>query len=46
METMQTIQKTSDNASIKQVAKEISRYLNEGKELSYAISRLPEYFDE
>ena len=46
METMQTIQKTSDNASIKSVAKEISRYLNEGKELSYAVSRLPEYFDE
>jgi len=46
METMQTIYKTSDNASIKMVAKEISWYLNEGKELSYAISRLPEYFDE
>ena len=46
METMQTIQKTSDNAAIKRVAKEISWYLNEGKELSYAINRLPEYFDE
>jgi len=46
METMQTIQKTSDNAAVKRVAKEISWYLNEGKELSYAVSRLPEYFDE
>lgn len=46
METMKTIHETSDNASIKMVAKEISWYLNEGKELSYAISRLPEYFDE
>ena len=46
METMQTIRKTSDNASIKTVAGKISWYLNEWKELSYAISRLPEYFDE
>ena len=46
METMQTIQKTSDNAAVKGVAKEISGYLDKGKELSYAISRLPEYFDE
>lgn len=46
METMQTIQKTSENAAIKKVAKEISNYLNTGKQLSYAIWRLPEYFDE
>ena len=46
METMQTIQKTSDNAAIKRVAKEIAEYLNNGKQLSYAIWRLPEYFDE
>ena len=46
METMKTIQKTSDNAAVKRVAKEISEYLDNGKELSYAISRLPEYFDE
>ena len=46
METMQTIMKTSDNWAIKSVAKEIAWYLNEGKSLSYAISRLPEYFDE
>ena len=46
METMNTIQKTSENAAVKSVAKEISWYLDKGKELSYAISRLPEYFDE
>lgn len=46
MDTMKTLQKTSENSAIKRVAKEISDYLNEGKELSYAISRLPEYFDE
>ena len=46
METMQTIKRTSDNAAIKKVAKEISEYLNEGRELSYAIARLPKYFDE
>ena len=46
METMKTIQRTSDNAAVKRVAKDISDYLDNGKELSYAISRLPEYFDE
>ena len=46
MEAMTTIYKTSDNAAVKRVAKDISRYLDNGKELSYAISRLPEYFDE
>ena len=46
LDTMKTIQKTSDNAAVKRVAKDIYWYLDEGKELSYAISRLPEYFDE
>ena len=46
LDTMKTIQRTSDNAAVKKVAKDIYEYLDEGKELSYAISRLPEYFDE
>ena len=46
MEAMTTIQRTSDNWAVKRVAKDISNYLNRGKELSYAISRLPEYFDD
>jgi type II secretory pathway component PulF len=43
---MKTIQTTSDNAAVKRVAKEIYAYLDKGNELSYAINRLPEYFDE
>ena len=46
LDTMKTIQTTSDNAAVKRVAKEIYGYLDRGKELSYAISRLQEYFDE
>lgn len=46
LETMKTIQVTSDNAAVKRVAKSVYGYLDEGKELSYAISRLPQYFDE
>jgi type II secretory pathway component PulF len=46
MEAMKTILRTSDNGAVKSVAKKISDYLNNGNELSYAISRLPEYFDE
>ncbi len=46
LETMKTIQTTSDNAAVKKVAKIIYGYLDRGKELSYAIGRLPEYFDE
>ena len=46
MEAMKTIQKTSDNGAVKRVARDISDYLNRGQELSYAISRLPEYFSD
>lgn len=46
LDTMKTIQTTSDNAAVKWVAKTIYGYLDKGKQLSYAISRLPEYFDE
>jgi len=46
LETMKTIQTTSENAAVKNVARVIYGYLDKGKELSYAISRLPEYFDE
>ena len=46
LDTMRTIQTTSDNAAVKWVAKAIYGYLDKGKQLSYAISRLPEYFDE
>ena len=46
LEAMRTIQTTSENAAVKNVAKVIYGYLDKGKELSYAINRLPEYFDE
>ena len=46
MEAMKTIQKTSDNGAVKRVARDISEYLNRGQELSYAISRLPDYFSD
>ncbi len=46
LETMKTIQTTSENAAVKNVARVIYGYLDKGKELSYAIGRLPEYFDE
>ncbi|MDR0282780.1 MAG: type II secretion system F family protein [Candidatus Peribacteria bacterium] len=46
MEAMNIILTSSDHFAMKTVAKEISYYLKKGKELSYAIGRLPEYFDE
>lgn len=46
MGAMDIILNSAENFAIKTVASEISIYLNKGKELSYAISRLPEYFDE
>ncbi|MDR3169544.1 MAG: type II secretion system F family protein [Candidatus Peribacteria bacterium] len=46
MGAMDIILQSSENFAIKSVAQEIAYYLKKGKELSYAISRLPEYFDE
>ncbi len=46
MAAMDIILSSSDNYAIKNVAQRIKNYLNDGKSLSYAISRLPEYFDE
>lgn len=46
MEAMTTIRVTSDNYAVKMIAGMISEYLNKWKDLSYAISRLPKYFDE
>lgn len=36
---------TSDNYAIKEIARSISIFLNKGKSLSYALNRLPDYFD-
>lgn len=43
---MDIIISSSDNYAIKNVAQKIRSYLNDGKSLSYAISRMSEYFDE
>ncbi len=36
---------TSENFAIKEIAKTISEFLSRGKSLSYALNRLPDYFD-
>lgn len=46
MSAMDIVLSSSDNYAIKTVAQRIKNYLNDGKPLSYAISRMPEYFDE
>lgn len=46
MEAVNTIKKQTTNYAVKSVTTSIAYYLNQGKSFSYAISRLPEYFDE
>ena len=46
MQATEIILNSTENFAIKNVAKEIWYYLKKGQSLSYAISRLPEYFDE
>lgn len=46
MDAMNILKTSWDNFTIKTVANEISQYLKEWKSLSYAISRLPKFFDE
>lgn len=36
---------TSENYAVKEIAKNISDFLNRWKSLSYALNRLPDYFD-
>jgi len=45
-EAMKIIEKTSDNYSVKEMAKNVNSHLIKWKELSYAFNRLPDYFDE
>ncbi len=42
---IQLIWNTSDNFAIKEIARTISGFLHRGKSLSYALNRLPDYFD-
>ena len=46
MQAVDTIKKSTTNYALKAIVTSISFHLNEGKSFSYALSRLPEYFDE
>ncbi len=46
VQAVDTIKKSTTNYALKTIATSILYYLNEGKSFSYALSRLPEYFDE
>ena len=41
-----TISKWTDNYAVREIAKLINKYLSTWKSLSYAMERLPDYFDE
>lgn len=45
-QAMDIIEKSSDNYAVKNLSKSINLYLLKWKELSYAFSRLPDFFDE
>jgi type II secretory pathway component PulF len=46
MAAVELIIASSDNMAVRALASSIYTYLNEGKSLSYAFNRLPEYFDQ
>ena len=43
---IETISKWTDNYAVREIAKLINKYLSTWKSLSYAMERLPDYFDE
>jgi len=45
-ESMNIIETSSDNYSVKEIARSVNSHLLEWKDLSYAFNRLPDYFDE
>lgn len=46
VEAMRIISTSSDNYALKEIGRDILKFLHTGKSLSYALNRLPEYFDE
>jgi type II secretory pathway component PulF len=46
MQALDLIGDTSTNYAIKEIAKTISQFVHQGKTLSYALNRLPDYFDQ
>ncbi len=45
-ESMNIIETSSDNYSVKEIARSVNAHLIQWRELSYAFTRLPDYFDE
>jgi len=43
---VETISKWTDNYAVREISKLINKYLSTWKSLSYAMERLPDYFDE
>ena len=43
---MELIINSSDNYALKDIARQIFVFLKQGKPLSYAMNRMPNYFDE
>lgn len=46
MQAVESVKDSTDNYALKKITASIAHYLSEGKSFSYALSRLPEYFDE
>lgn len=45
LNAMKLIGETSENYAVKEIARSVSAYLVKGKSFSYALNRLPDYFD-
>lgn len=43
---MHIVESSSDNYALKEIARNILAFLNKGKSFSYALNRLPDYFDQ
>ncbi|HRU50407.1 MAG TPA: type II secretion system F family protein [Candidatus Absconditabacterales bacterium] len=46
VQAVETIRESTDNYAVKDIAIGVKKYLETGKSLSYALTRLPDYFDE
>jgi type II secretory pathway component PulF len=46
MDAMDLIATSSKSYAIKEIAGTISTFIHQGKSLSYALNRLPDYFDQ
>ncbi len=46
VDAMQIIGDSSDNYALKEISKNVSAFLRRGKSFSYALNRLPDYFDQ